>query len=159
VSPSARRRNLIVNIERMRRVDQLAAEGWHVAEVRSRPGEFVPRADVYYCEGPIEEGGPSLPKAVVVVDLAGVTPDAVNLEVSGRILSISGSRPVRETEGRAFQQVEIPTGAFRRTIELGVDVDPALAKASYEDGLLRVELPFELRDRSPQSVPVERAPR
>ena len=39
------------------------------------------------------------------------------------MLVVSGRRPVRETEGRAYQQVEIPTGGFRRAVELGVDVE------------------------------------
>ncbi len=161
MSPQARRRNLIVNVERMRRgVDELVAEGWHLTEVgRRSSGAFAPRVDVYYCEAGAGKDGAPVPRAVVVVDLAGVAPDAVSLEVSGRILVVSGTRPVRETEGRAYQQVEIPTGSFRRTVELGVDVDAEAATATYEDGLLRIELPFELRDREPRSVPVERAPR
>lgn len=141
-------------------MDELVGEGWSVTEVGRRSSSaFAPRTDVYYCEGDPEEGAAAAPKAVVVVDLAGVAPDAVSLEVSGRILVVSGTRPVRETEGRAYQQVEIPTGSFRRTVELGVDVDAGAAKATYQDGLLRIELPFELRARTSQSVRVERSPR
>ena len=140
-------------------MDELAGEGWSVETARRPAGAFAPRTDVYYCEGAPEEGGAPTPRAVVIVDLAGVAPDAVGLEVSGRVLVISGTRPVRETEGRAYQQVEIPTGTFRRTVELGVDVDATAATATYQDGLLRIELPFEMRSRTPQSVPVERGPR
>ena len=41
---------------------------------------------------------------------------------SGRELVISGERPVQETEGRVYQQVEIEAGPFRRVVELGADV-------------------------------------
>ena len=35
---------------------------------------------------------------------------------------ITGERPVQETEGRVYQQVEIEAGPFRRIVELGADV-------------------------------------
>ena len=156
----ARQRNLVVNIERMRRdMDELLGEGWASVQPLSRSrSDFHPRVDVYYCEGPMDpdgEGDP-IPKAVVIADLAGIGADAVNVEVSGRMLVISGKRPVRRTEGRAYQQVEIPTGSFRRAVELGVDVDGNRARAGFEDGLLRVELPIELPEATPRRVPIDR---
>ncbi|MEO7197056.1 MAG: Hsp20 family protein [Solirubrobacterales bacterium] len=161
----ARGRNLLVNIERMRReMDELLGEGWVEAGTAGRRGTagsgFSPRVDVYYCEGPIGDGdgegeGKHVPKAIVTADLAGVAADSVNLEISGRMIVISGCRPVRRTEGRAYQQVEIPTGTFRRAVELGVDVDAERARATFEDGLLRVELPVRLADANPRRVPVE----
>ena len=72
------------------------------------------------------------------------TSSEVGIEVSGRQLAIVGERPVQETEGRVYQQVEIPSGPFRRVVELQVEVDADRAKATYEDGVLRIELP--LRD-------------
>ena len=63
---------------------------------------------------------------------------------------ISGERPVRDTEGRTYQQVELPSGPFRRVVELSVDVDAEHAQATYEDGILRVELPTRrAADRPP----------
>jgi len=38
--------------------------------------------------------------------------------------------------------VEIARGAFRRVVELGADVRGEEAKAVYEDGMLRIELPL-----------------
>ena len=113
----------------------------------AEPGrsDFHPRVDVYYSEGPIGPGeGDPIPKAVVTADLAGVGADAVNVEISGRMLVISGTRPVRRREGRAYQQVEIPTGTFRRAIELGVDIDSNRARASF-------------RGRTPQGRAAHRA--
>lgn len=141
-----------MNIERMRReMDELLGDDWDTAAVRRQGTGFSPRVDVFYSKEEGEDG----PKAVVTADLAGVDPDGVSLEVSGRKLVISGSRPVRKTEGRAYQQVEIPTGSFRRAIELGVDVDAERASASYNEGLLRVELPLRLPDPG-RRVPIDR---
>lgn len=145
-----RQRTLLVNIERMRReMDELLSEGWGSA-APGRAGTFSPRVDVYYARE-----GERDAVAVVTVDLAGVSADAVSLEVSGRVLVVSGKRPVRETEGRAYQQVEIPTGVFRRAVELGIEVDPDDARATFEDGLLRVELPVRRLDRTARTVPIE----
>jgi HSP20 family protein len=145
----ARQRDLLVNIERMRReMDELLGDSWSRTRVVSRraPG-FTPRVDVYLCE---RDG----PKVVVKAELAGVDPDRVSLEISGRELVISGQRPVREFEGRVYQQVEIPTGAFRRSIEFGVEVDAEQARATFEDGVLRIELP--IRVSASHRVEIER---
>lgn len=143
---------MVLNIERMRReMDELLGDEWDAAALRRQGTGFSPHVDVFYAK---DEGGEG-PKAVVTADLAGVDPDGVSLEVSGRKLVISGSRAVRKTEGRAYQQVEIPTGSFRRAIELGVDVDAERARASYEEGMLRVELPVRMPDPG-RRVPIDR---
>jgi HSP20 family protein len=136
-----------------REMDELLGDDWDAATVRRQGTGFTPRGDDFYSKEEEEGGGPL---AVVTADLAGVGPDAVNLEISGRTLVISGARPVRRTEGRAYQQVEIPTGSFRRKIELGVDVDAERARASYHEGLLRVELPVRMPDPG-RRVPIERS--
>ena len=61
---------------------------------------------------------------------------------SGASCVIRGERPVQETEGRVYQQVEIEAGPFRRVVELNADVVAEEARATYEDGVLRVELPL-----------------
>jgi HSP20 family protein len=145
----SRQRDLRVNFERMwREMDELLGDPF--AESRSRAirsqTAFAPRVDVYYC------GDPQA-KAIVKVELAGVDIDTVSLEVSGRELVVTGERPVAETEGRVYQQVEIEAGPFRRVIALGTDVIAEQAKASYEDGILRIELP--LAGQVTTRVPIE----
>lgn len=150
-------RDLFANFERMRReMDELLGDTWEPARPLARTGSgFMPRVDVYYCEGPMGDGAEPEPKAVVTADLAGIAADAVSLEISGRTLIISGRRPVRRTEGRAYQQVEIPTGAFRRAIGIGVDVDAERARATFEEGLLQVELPIRIPDATSRRVPID----
>jgi HSP20 family protein len=146
----ARQRNLLVNFERMRReMDELFGDAWGEGwwPGRSVSG-FSPRVDVYYCGG-------EPPKAIVKVELAGLRMDSINLEIAGRELVISGERPVQETEGRVYQQVEIEAGPFRRVVELNADVVGEQAKATYEDGVLRVELPLSARAEGSRRVPIE----
>jgi HSP20 family protein len=54
-----------------------------------------------------------------------------------------------------YQQLEIEHGPFRRVVALGVDVDADSANASYEDGMLTVELPLA-RPAPTRSVPIQR---
>jgi HSP20 family protein len=141
-------RDLRVNFERMwREMDELLGDPF--SEQRSRltraQSGFMPRVDVYYTGDE--------PRAVVKAELAGVDIDTVSLELAGRELVITGVRPVAETEGRVYQQVEIEAGPFRRVVELGADVVAERARASYEDGILRVELP--LAGQVTRRVPIE----
>jgi HSP20 family protein len=145
----ANQRDLLVNFERMwREMDELMGDpfGDKRSRIARAASGFSPRVDVYYC-------GTDEPKAIVKVELAGVDIESVSLEVSGRELVITGERAVAETEGRVYQQVEIEAGPFRRTVELGADVVSERARASYEDGILRVELP--LAGQVTRSVPIE----
>ena len=152
----ARQRDLLVNFERMRReMDELFGDAWGESWFGGRPQPgFSPRVDVYYC-GEADPGGGTAPKAIVKAELAGVDPDSINLEIAGRQLVISGERPVQETEGRVYQQVEIEAGPFRRAVELNADVVAEAARATYEDGVLRIELPLRQRAPTTRRVPIE----
>jgi len=147
----SRKSDLFLNFERMwREMDELMGEPWggEAGGRRSRvQAGFSPRVDVYYC-------GRDEPRAVVLVELAGVDAESVTLEVAGRELVVSGDRAIQETEGRVYQQVEIEAGSFRRTIELGADVVAEQAQASYDDGILRVVLPLRTAQVSTR-VPIE----
>jgi len=141
----------LLNFERMRReMDELFGDVW--GEGRWWSGRpqigFSPRVDVYYC-------GSDSPRAIVKVELAGVNPDSVGLEIVGRELVISGERPVQETEGRVYQQVEIEAGPFRRIVELNADVVAEEANATYVDGILRIELPLRSSGRETRQVPID----
>jgi HSP20 family protein len=123
--------------------------GWARTTYASRRSRgFSPNVDVYYCGDP--------QRAVVKVDLAGVELEEVGIEVSGRQLAIVGERHVQETEGRVYQQVEIPSGVFRRVVELQVDVDAERASATYEDGVLRIDLPLRDPGETTRRVPIGR---
>jgi len=143
-------RDLFANFARMRREmdEMLGGTMGRATFISRRASGFSPNVDVYYTGDP--------QRAVVKCDLAGIDLVTVGIEVSGRQLAIVGERPVQETEGRVYQQVEIPTGPFRHVIELQVDVDPDRASADYDDGVLRVELPLRSEAEISRRVPVDR---
>ena len=139
-------RDLFGNFERMRReMDELFGDVFGRTPLGPKRG-FSPRVDVYYSGDP--------PRAVVKADLAGVLIEDVALEIRGRQLLIAGERRAEEAEGRLFQQIEIEHGPFRRSVELGADVVAEEARASYEDGLLVVEVPLARPDDTARRVPI-----
>jgi HSP20 family protein len=142
-----RDRDPFAQFERMRReMDALFGDVFDRRLTR-HGGGFSPAVDVWYTSEP--------PRAWVRAELAGINPDDVALEIRGRELILSGRRQMESPDQqRAYQQLEIEHGRFRRVVALGVDVDPEAAIASYEDGLLLVELPVA-RPRPARTVPVQ----
>ena len=107
---------------------------------------FSPRVDVFY------EGDPA--RAVVTAELPGVDISEVRLEIRGRKLLIAGVRRAQPSEDRVYQQIEIEHGPFRRVVELGADVATDRAAATYDDGILRVEVPLATREPETRRVPI-----
>jgi HSP20 family protein len=146
-------RDLFANFERMRReMDELFGDVFQRTGLAPRrKGGFSPAVDVFY-EHP---GGDDPPRAVVHAELAGIDPAEIGLEIQGRELIIAGHRRPAESEGRVYQQLEIDFGPFRRSIPLCADVVSDAARATYRDGILRVELPLVQAEERRRSVPID----
>src|SRR5436305_8296383 len=139
-------RDLFANFERMRRdMDELFGDVLERTGLTRRRLGFVPAVDVAYAADP--------PRAIVTAELAGIEMDALELEIQGRKLLLSGRRGSPAVEGDVYQQVEIERGSFRRVIELGAEVRAEEAKARYEDGILTVELPLVQGESRSRSLP------
>jgi HSP20 family protein len=143
----SQQRDLFANFERMRReIDELFGDVFE-RQTGLRGRGFSPSVDVFYADEP--------PRAVVKVDLAGVEIADVGLEIRGRQLLIAGERRPTASSGRLYQQIEIEHGPFRRLVELGAEVVAESARASYEDGILEVEIPLARPDESVRRVQIE----
>src|SRR3954469_7684282 len=118
-----------------REMDELFGDVFDRGLGPRRRGGFVPAVDVYYVGNP--------PRAVVRADLAGIDPAPLGLGIRGGELILAGQRlaPAAGQE-RLYQQLEIEHGPFRRVVALGADVDADNARATYEDGMLVVQLPI-----------------
>lgn len=82
---------------------------------------------------------------LVLVDLPGVKSDDVTIEVSDRVLTISGSRAPFET-GEP-QLTERTYGSFARTLTLPQGVDEEKIAANYVDGVLELHVPKPVEQR------------
>jgi HSP20 family protein len=81
---------------------------------------------------------------VIKVELAGMRKEDLELTVEGNRLKISGQRPdgCRAAKCR-FIVMEISYGAFESTIELPSGYDLGRAKAVYQNGFLRIDVPAQ----------------
>ena len=102
---------------------------------------FEPPADVYVTEDAV----------VVRLEVAGLEGRArsISVEIRDDLLTISGERldPAAGAD-RQYEQMEIQTGPFQRTLRLPCPVDETAAVARYEDGYLTVKLPKLARPRT-----------
>jgi HSP20 family protein len=106
---------------------------------------WAPHVDVYEADD----------QAVVLVDLAGVSKEQIQLEVEHDHLKMRGERRPSHHRGdeRTFYALEIPYGAFERLIHLPFPVDSSRAEASYRDGFLEIVLP-RVRPQEPRRVQI-----
>ena len=94
---------------------------------------WTPNTDVY-----VHAAG-----AVIKVELAGNSREDLELKVEGPRLTISGGRRDQCRTGKcSFQVMEIHYGAFESVVELPAGFDLAQARASYQNGFLRVDVPL-----------------
>ena len=125
----------------------------HRARAAARPGSR-PRST-----SSTSRGDP--PRAVVHAELAGIDPDELGLEIHGRELIIAGHRrPGRGRGPRLPAARDRASGPFRRVIPLGADVVVRRRpRATYQDGILRVELPLAQPARPRGAACRSRCPR
>ncbi|HWW75826.1 MAG TPA: Hsp20/alpha crystallin family protein [Pyrinomonadaceae bacterium] len=92
---------------------------------------WYPAADVYRTRG----------GWVVKVELAGVAPDELRVEINGDTLRVAGTRRDETlTESVSYQQLEITYSRFEKTIRFPCPIDGARVERHYRDGLLILRL-------------------
>ncbi len=80
-------------------------------------------------------------EVIVIVDIAGMDSDSINVVTDGTKLRIGGVRGTACCEGmKKYNQIEIRIGRFFREIDLPVPVDSAETKARYDRGMLEVRV-------------------
>jgi HSP20 family protein len=122
-------------------VEELFADLWQLPHFMSSRAGFRPPVDCFRSA----QGS----KFVVAVELAGASPDTLNVSVEARELVISGERRREREPGRVYQLMEIEDGPFERRIPLAPDVDVTSGDVRYERGLLTVTFPLAKRRARP----------
>lgn len=77
------------------------------------------------------------------VELPGMKPENVDVNVENGVLSITGEKRSerKEDEKGRYHVVERSYGSFFRSFQLPTGVDESQIKATFHDGLLTVEIP------------------
>lgn len=100
---------------------------------RDHETNWAPNTDVYVSDSGL----------VIKVELAGMQRENLELTVEGDNLRISGQRPdgCRAPQCK-FLAMEINYGAFETVIQVPEDFDVTSGKAVYQNGFLRVDIPY-----------------
>lgn len=114
----------------------------------SPEARWVPNTDVYTAEESI----------VIKVELAGIRREELEITVEGQRICVSGHRPdcCRAPKCR-FQRMEINYGYFESVVDLPAGYDLSRAKASYQNGFLRIDIPAG-DPAGTSTTPVRRGP-
>ncbi|MET9827954.1 Hsp20/alpha crystallin family protein [Streptomyces sp. NPDC006385] len=78
---------------------------------------------------------------VVELDLPGVDPESIDLDVERNVLTVKAERRSSAAEGAEVVVAERPTGTFSRQLFLGDTLDTERIDASYGAGVLRLTIP------------------
>jgi len=109
----------------------------HYAGSKPPVAEFAkwawePEVDVYET---VEE-------IVVIVDLAGVDENQVQVLVDQNRFTITGKRSIKESDvRRSYHIMEIARGPFERTIKLPASAEVGKIEANHLNGLLEIRAP------------------
>ena len=88
---------------------------------------------------------------VIVAEAPGLNKDALDIQVKGRTIQITGTKEVAYGEGASLHRRERTTGRFSRSLSLPVEIDAEKVRAEYRDGMLAIFLPRAEHDK-PRSV-------
>jgi HSP20 family protein len=92
---------------------------------------------------------------VVEFDLPGIDVDSIDLDVERNVLTVRADRPVREGIEELVAS-ERPRGVFSRQLMLGDTLDTEHINASYQAGVLRLEIPVAEKAK-PRKITVNTA--
>ncbi|MBD3277895.1 MAG: Hsp20 family protein [Candidatus Aegiribacteria sp.] len=80
----------------------------------------------------------------VRTELPGMKREDIEIDIANGVLSIKGEKREEEEEKKkTWHRREVRYGSFSRSFSLPTDVKTDEAKASYEDGVLKIVLPKE----------------
>ena len=136
---------VVVNIQREmeRLMDDVASR--KPPAVRFSPRTWQPAIDVYETDNDV----------VVLIELAGVEQDEIEVIVNNNILTIRGERRDKKRGiKRTYSQMEILWGSLQREIPLHANVNTNQVKAFYENGFLEVILP-KLNEEKPYHIGIK----
>ena len=95
-------------------------------------GTFEPSVDVIESENVLE----------IRMDIPGMKPQDIDVQVHGNTLTIGGERKEeKEEKGKNYRRIERRHGSFSRTIALPCSVNEEEVAADYQEGVLVVKLP------------------
>jgi len=106
---------------------------------------FTPAINVYETKNEV----------VVETSLAGIDPKDVDISVENDVLTIKGeTKKESEVDEKNYYRKEVASGSFFRSISLPARVLADKAEASFDNGILKIEIP-KAEEAKPKSIKVK----
>ncbi|GAA2038151.1 molecular chaperone Hsp18 [Terrabacter terrae] len=83
----------------------------------------------------------------VELDLPGVDPASIDLDVERNVVTVRAERPARASDAELIA-AERPRGVFSRQLVLGDSLDTEQIQATYDAGVLSLSIPVAERAKS-----------
>jgi len=100
--------------------------------VKPYQGSAYPKVNVYEYED----------KVGIVAEIPGLSKKQLNVEVEEGKLTISGDKhSIHEEDGATVLRRELKASSFKRSFELGDQLDGDNIKANFKDGVLSISVP------------------
>ena len=96
----------------------------------AQTSSFVPSVDVYEKDDTI----------FFEAELPGFKKEDIGVDVKGKLVTLRGERLEKKVEGENALRKERKYGKFERSFQLVFEADSDSVKASYENGILTVEI-------------------
>jgi len=81
-------------------------------------------------------------KIGIIAEIPGLTKNQVNIEVEDNILTIAGNKHnFEDGDGAKVIRRELKHSSFKRSFQLGDQLDGDNVSAKFEDGILSIEIP------------------
>lgn len=107
---------------------------------------FIPPVDVY------EKGQ----NVIVEATIAGVDPKDVEVSLEGNTLTIKGKKEhKKEVDEKNYYHKEVRYGVFSRSVQLPVPVLADKAKATSENGVLKITAPKDPGGKKDKSIKID----
>ncbi|MEL7500222.1 MAG: Hsp20/alpha crystallin family protein [Planctomycetota bacterium] len=94
----------------------------------------------------------------VKVDLPGITPDEIDIQIDNNTLTIRGSREGQSEErdeGKQFHRLERYSGSFARSVVLPNSINEDETAAEFNDGVLCITIP-KSDEAKPKKINISR---
>jgi HSP20 family protein len=99
--------------------------------IRQSGKMWYPAADVYQ----------SLEGWIVKIELAGVSPEDIEIEIAGKTLYLAGiRRDTTCTHSLSYHQMEITYSRFEKTLTFPASIEGATVEHNFDNGLLIIRL-------------------
>ena len=96
-------------------------------------------------------------EVTVTMELPGVDPKDVDIDIAGEALTVRAeTKTEKQEDKKAYHYIERRQGAFKRTVQLPSSIDPTQVDAQYRNGLLTVKI-AKKPEAKPKRITVRQA--